>query len=127
MPAFKPKILIVDDEQESRSALARILKAKGFDVLEAKTGKEVLSRAKAEWPSLIVLDVVLPDISGTKVFEQLKADPVTKAIPILLLTAKPDAAQEIAAVRDKTSTRHFEKPGRMEDLLNTIQQMITGK
>ena len=92
MAKFKQKILIVDDEQLAREGLARGLRSRGYEVVEAGTGAEVLSRAKSEWPALIILDVVLPDIPGTEVFEQLRQDPITKAIPVLLLTAKPDVA-----------------------------------
>ena len=126
MEKFRPKIMVVDDEPEAREALARGLKAKGYDVLEAGTGKEVFSRAKVEWPSLIILDIILPDVPGTEVFKQLRSDPITKAIPVLLLTAKPDIVRELPSFSGK-SDRYFEKPGRTEDLLKTIQEMVTGK
>ncbi|MBI3616425.1 MAG: response regulator [Candidatus Omnitrophica bacterium] len=128
MPTFKPKILVVDDEEEARTGLARSLRSKGYDVLEAATGGEVVARAKAEWPALIILDIVLPDLPGTEVFESLRADPITKAIPVLLLTAKPDIVAQVPAVREKSEQYRFlEKPGRIEDLLKIIQEMLTGK
>ncbi len=126
MPAFRPKILLVDDEPEARGALARSLRLKGYEVLEAATGAEVLSRAKAEWPALIILDVILPDIPGTEVFQNLRSDPITKAIPVLLLTAKPNIVDRLPSFSGK-SDRYFEKPGRVEDLLETIHSMLTGK
>ena len=129
MSGFKPKILLVDDEVEARSGLARALKMKGYDVLEAGTGGEVVSRARDEWPGLIILDVVLPDIPGTEVFNNLRADPITKAIPILLLTAKPDVLDQAGTQLPsfRPTDRYFEKPGRVEDLLKTVQEMLTGK
>ena len=127
MATFKPKVLVVDDEPEARGGLARALRAKGYEVLEASTGGEVLGRAKAEWPTLVILDVLLPDVPGTTVFEQLQADPITKGIPVLLLTAKPDLVEQIPALREKaTRHRYFEKPGRVEDLLKTVHEMLTG-
>lgn len=130
MAGFKPKILLVDDEQEARSGLAHALKAKGYEVVEVGTGQEALSRAKGEWPGLIILDIVLPDIPGTEVFKKLRANAVTKAIPILLLTAKPDIL-EIAGTElpsfEGTRDRYFEKPGRVEELLTLIHEMLTGK
>ena len=120
MPEFRPKILIVDDEPESREPLARTLVTKGFDVLEASTGKEVLSRAKAEWPTLIILDIVLPDISGAEVFEQLRADPLTKAIPVLLVTAKPSIVRQQIPTFCEKSDRYLEKPGRIDDVLRIV-------
>ena len=130
MAGFKPKILLVDDEMEARAGLARALRAKGYEVVEVGTGQEALSRAKSEWPALLILDVVLPDIPGTEVFKKLRADAITQAIPILLLTAKPDvleqAGTQLPAFRDRID-RYFEKPGRVDDLLAVIQEMITRK
>ena len=127
---FKPKILLVDDEAEARVGLAHALRGRGYEVVEVGTGQEALSRAKGEWPTLIILDIVLPDIPGTQVFERLRADPVTKAIPVLLLTAKPDvldqAGTQLPSLREKTD-RFFEKPGRVDDLLTTVHDMLAGK
>ena len=98
-------------------------------MVEVGTGQEALSRAKSEWPTLIILDVVLPDIPGTQVFDKLRADPITKAIPILLLTAKPDvldkAGTQLPSFRE--TDRFFEKPGRVDDLMTTVHGMLTGK
>lgn len=126
MAKFQQKILLVDDEHESRAGLARALRGKGYEVAEAETGQEALSRAKGEWPALIILDIVLPDIPGTEVFERLRQDPVTKAIPVLLLTAKPDVADKIPSTYGMAD-RTFEKPGRLEDLLGMIHNMLAGK
>lgn len=123
--AFKTKILVVDDEPEARAGLARMLRGKGYEVVEVGTGLEALASAKNDWPGLIVLDIVLPDIPGTEVFDRLRKDPVTKAIPVLLLTAKPDIAEKLPPSYSGTD-RTFEKPGRMEDLLETIRGMLTG-
>jgi DNA-binding response OmpR family regulator len=130
MAGFKPKILLVDDEQEARSGLAHALKLKGYEVVEVGTGTEALSRAKGEWPGLIILDVVLPDIPGTEVFKKLRADAITKVIPILLLTAKPDVLEEAGTELpsfEGTRDRYFEKPGRVDELLALVHEMLTGK
>jgi len=130
MAGFKPKILLVDDEPEARGGLARALKGKGYDVVEVGTGQEALARAKSEWPALIILDVVLPDIPGTEVFQRMRADALTKAIPILLLTAKPDVLEEAGTQIpsfEGTRDRFFEKPGRVDELLSLIHTMLTGK
>lgn len=125
MATFKQKIMVVDDEKEARTALARVLSSKGYEVLEVGEGKPVFSLAKSKWPSLIVLDIVLPDISGIEVLKQLRADPITKAIPVLLLTAKPDVVEQLGTLKEKTD-EYFEKPGRIEDLMSTIQRMVAG-
>ncbi len=122
-PKFRPKILVVDDEPEARALLARSLRSSGYEVLEASTGEEVFRRAKVEWPTLIVLDIVLPDIPGTEVLKTLRSDPLTKAIPVLLVTAKPDVVRQVPAYQEK-SDRFVEKPSRMEEIVKTVQEML---
>ena len=130
MAGFKPKILLVDDEQEARSGLAHALRMKNYEVVEVGTGTEALARAKGEWPGLIILDIVLPDIPGTEVFKKLRADAITRAIPILLLTAKPDVLDQAGTqlpTFEGTRDRYFEKPGRVDELLSLVHEMLTGK
>ena len=84
------KILVVDDEAEARESIANMLTMKGYEVVTLATGADAAEKAKEIWPAAIILDVVLPDHSGIEVLKELRADPLTKAIPVLLLTAKPD-------------------------------------
>ncbi|MDY7033801.1 MAG: response regulator [Thermodesulfobacteriota bacterium] len=81
-----PVILVVDDTDAMRYASSKILKAAGFNVVEAETGYKALELAKQN-PDLVVLDIDLPDINGFEVCKRLKGDPDTKSIPILHLTA----------------------------------------
>lgn len=130
MATFKPKILLVDDEAEARNGLALALSMRGYEVVEVGTGTEALARAKSEWPALVILDVVLPDIPGTEVFQKLRSDAITRAIPILLLTAKPDVLEQAGTQLpsfEGTKDRYFEKPGRVDELLAIVHSMVAGK
>ena len=80
------QILIVDDYPGARYLRSRILSEAGYEVFEAGTGAEALDTARAIKPSLILLDVNLPDISGLEVCERLKADPATAGIPVIQIT-----------------------------------------
>ena|ERR1700756_1009163 len=80
------KILIVDDYPGARYLRSRILSDAGYEVMEAGTGSDAMHIARTACPSLILLDVNLPDISGVEVCEQLKRDPITAAIPIIQIT-----------------------------------------
>jgi CheY-like chemotaxis protein len=80
------QILIVDDYPGARYLRSRILSEAGYEVLEASNGTEALAMARSVNPSLILLDVNLPDISGLEVCEHLKQDPVTANIPIIQIT-----------------------------------------
>jgi CheY-like chemotaxis protein len=82
----KRQILLVDDYPGARYLRSRILSNGGYEVLEAGTGAQALIIARTAMPSLILLDVNLPDISGLEVCERLKSDPATAAIPVIQIT-----------------------------------------
>ena len=124
MAQIKQKILVVDDEPEARTAMAQMLRANGYEVLEAGEGKNVLSRASSERLALIILDMVLPDVSGTEILESLRANPLTQEIPVLLLTGKPDGMDKMASFRE-FSDRYMQKPGGADDILRMVRTMLS--
>ncbi len=81
-------VLIVDDERDLRTLLDFNLRQAGYQTAQAATGAEALARARAIRPQVIILDLNLPDVSGTDVCRLLRADPQTESIPILMLTAR---------------------------------------
>jgi CheY-like chemotaxis protein len=80
-------ILIVDDEESVRQLLRLMLRTFDVNVREACDGSEALARINEEQPSLVILDVMMPKIDGLTVLKQLRSDPKTKALPVLLFTA----------------------------------------
>ncbi len=89
----KPKILIVDDEPDVVGLIERTLKVYGFDTLNAYDGIAALDLVSAEKPDLILLDIMMPMMSGYEVCEQIKANPQTQHIPVVCLSSAhtPDA------------------------------------
>ena len=87
------RILIVDDEADIREVAALSLEmTAGWEVRTASTGAEALAMAAADAPDAILLDVMMPDMDGPTTYLWLQADPVTAAIPVVLLTAKVQSA-----------------------------------
>lgn len=86
MPKLTPRILLADDREENRYILARILRDHGYECIETTSGAETLKVAKTI-PDLVILDVMLPDISGYEVCRKLKSDPATQSISILQISA----------------------------------------
>ncbi|OGP59557.1 MAG: hypothetical protein A2V67_06305 [Deltaproteobacteria bacterium RBG_13_61_14] len=82
------KILIVDDEENVRRLVRMSLEADGYEFEEAESGEEALRKAKALKPDLVILDLMMPDQWGYVVCEELKHDPETRAIPVMILTAR---------------------------------------
>jgi two-component system phosphate regulon response regulator PhoB len=94
----KPVILVVDDEEDIRELIAINLGKEGLSVTTAETGEEALKAAAADLPALIVLDLMLPGIDGLEVCKRLKADPKTRSIPIVMLTAKGEEADIVTGL-----------------------------
>ncbi len=92
-------ILIVEDKEINRKLVRDVLQFKGFEVAEAETGEDGLELARSRQPALILMDIHLPGIDGTTALERLRADPATREIPVIALTASalPSERDEIMA------------------------------
>jgi two-component system phosphate regulon response regulator PhoB len=88
-------ILVVDDEPDIRLLIAINLRKAGYRVLEAERGDEALRLAKEQSPALILLDLMLPDLSGREVCRRLRAQPETKNTPVLMLTARNEEIDRV--------------------------------
>ena len=88
MDAMRERILVVEDEKDVREMIRLNLKAAGFDVVEAGNGAEALALAKNDPPKVIILDLMMPEMSGVEVCRALRRNPSTSRIPVLMLTAK---------------------------------------
>jgi two-component system alkaline phosphatase synthesis response regulator PhoP len=89
------RILIIDDEHDIRAVAQLTLKTiGGWNVLSASSGHQGLDKAAEEQPDAILLDVMMPDMDGIETFCALKANPTTQSIPVILMTAKVQAAEQ---------------------------------
>jgi len=89
------KVLIVDDTPEARRLILRIMQSQGnYTLMEASNGREGLDLANRQRPDLIILDLMMPEMDGFAVLDQLKANPDTASIPVIVVTAKELTAQE---------------------------------
>lgn len=117
------KVLVIDDDQGLQKMLRVVLSAHGFDVVSAFTGEEGLALAKVEKPDVIVLDVMMPGIKGRDVCRSLKADAVTRDVPVLILSAK-DSEDDIAAELAAGAVGHLTKPVNSTSLLRKVKQIL---
>ena len=92
------RILVIEDENDIRQLLRFNLEREGFAVLEAADGLGGLHMATSELPDLVVLDLMLPGMDGCDVCRRLKAQPVTAAIPVLMLTARGEEVDRIVGL-----------------------------
>ena len=119
-----PKILIADDEPSLRLLVRATLSAnKSFELIEAFDGNEALNKAQKELPELILLDVMMPGLSGFEVCERLKNDPKTNKIIIIMLTAKGQQSDRDWAI--SVGTDYFlTKPFSPIELFNLIEKIL---
>lgn len=97
MPTNGKRILLVEDDRFLRRACEASLRQRGFTVIAAMDGEEGLRLARSETPDLILLDLLMPKLPGLEVLRALKADPATKAIPVLVLS-NSSREQDVAEV-----------------------------
>jgi two-component system cell cycle sensor histidine kinase/response regulator CckA len=116
-------ILIVDDEYENLQLLSQILTEQGFSVKEAKSGLEAIKLILAATPDLILLDIVLPDLSGYDVCAQLKADVGTCDIPILFL-GEPNGIKNNNHRVDAVGPDYLRKPFRADEVLTLVEKSL---
>ncbi|MEG4317716.1 MULTISPECIES: response regulator [unclassified Microcoleus] len=122
------KILLVEDNEMNRDMLSRRLARKGHEVLIAVDGAEGVSMAKTKVPDLILMDMSLPVLDGWRATQQIKADPETKMIPVIALTANAMAGDRekcLAAGCDDYDTKPVEFPrllSKIETLLKEATQ-----
>ena len=120
---YMPKILLVEDQEMNRNMLSRRLIKRGYDVSIAVDGAEGLEKARAEKPELILMDMSLPVIDGWEATRQLKADEVTRGIPVVALTAhamSTDRDKALEAGCDAYETKPIELPR----LLETMEKLL---
>jgi PAS domain S-box-containing protein len=121
--APKMRILVVDDQAETRELVSLVLRRAGFSVVEAATGEQGLARA-AEHPDLIVLDVHLPDLSGFEVCRRIKEDRRTKDIPILQLSATLREAVHKAESLALGAESYLAHPVEPIELIATVRALL---
>ena len=118
------QILIVEDEPDLASTVAFNLEQEGFRAVSVGTGTEALARIRgAHPPDLVVLDLMLPDISGTEVCRQLRQSSETRQIPVLMLTAKSDAIDRVVGF-EVGADDYVTKPFSVRELVLRIRAIL---
>ena len=119
----KQCVLIVEDEQSLSDVLAYNLRKTGFDILQAADGQTAINRAQLHLPDLIVLDLMLPVLDGLEVCRQLRGDPRTRVIPILMLTAKSEEVDEVVGFQ-MGADDYVVKPFKLNALVQRIKALL---
>ena len=116
------RILIVEDEEAVRELEKFILEQQGYEVVEAQDGLEGLTKAEFKRPDLILLDLMMPDVSGGRMYDEMRRHPTTSGIPIVVVTGKPDAHEIFDEAIGEANV--IMKPFEADELLERIRGHI---
>ena len=119
---MKKTILIVDDEQDILDLLSYNLSKEGFALITARNGKEALEKVKQK-PDVMILDLMMPEINGLQVIQEMKKDKATSSIPILILTAKGTETDEIVGL-EVGADDYIVKPVRIGKIIARVHAVL---
>jgi len=117
------KILVVDDDLDSLKLIGLMLQRNGYEVLAASAGSQALAKATADPPDLIILDVMMPDMSGLEVCRRLRKNPDTKGIPIIMFTAKTLIDDKVAGY-EAGADDYLTKPTHPAELASRVKEIL---
>jgi DNA-binding response OmpR family regulator len=117
------KILVVDDEPELLQLLRYVLEAAGFSVVVASDGRQALEQVQKEHPDLVLCDVVMPELNGFETVQALRRNPETRALPILMLSARGQA-QDVQRALDAGADGYVTKPFSYRELVAEIKRRV---
>ena len=113
------KILVIEDEPQMRANIVTIIEMEGHRALQAENGRKGLAVAQAEHPSLVICDLMMPDMNGHEVLTALRADPVTRNMPFIFLTARGEKS-DLRKGMNLGADDYLTKPISVDDLVAAI-------
>jgi len=117
------KIMVVEDEMDVQVLLSEVLKDENYEIVQANDGIQALRSARELRPQLVLLDVMLPGIDGFEVCRRLKADPATRDIKVVMVSARSDD-QDIKEGLACGAEHYITKPIKLLELSATIQRLL---
>ena len=116
-------VMVVEDNEKNRKLMRVVLKAKGYNIIEAATGEEALNLLKNQKPDIILMDIQLPGIDGLTLIRQIKASVITKDIPIIAVTAYAMKGDE-QKILDTGCNAYVSKPINTQELPLIVEKYI---
>jgi two-component system phosphate regulon response regulator PhoB len=118
-----PLVVVIEDEADLAGVLEYNLKLAGFDVAHAAKGREGLHLVQTRSPSLVLLDLMLPDMVGTDVCRSIKSDPATRAIPVMMVTAKGEEVDRVVGF-ELGADDYVTKPFSVRELILRVRAVL---
>lgn len=120
----KKRVICIEDEPEMIDLVRLILSRKGFDVIGAEGGIEGLKLVRSEKPDLVLLDLMMPDLDGWEVYQEIKSDPELRTIPVIVVTAKAQPIDKVLGLHIAKVEDYITKPFSPQELLQSVQKLL---
>ncbi len=124
MSSEKKTAIIVEDEHDAAEMFAEMMRVTGFDVTSLYTSTNAISTIAARHPDLVILDIMMPDVSGLEVIRYMKRDPELKDIPVIFVSAKSMPA-DIQEGMDAGAANYLTKPVGFLELKNAVEAVVS--
>lgn len=121
------KIVCIEDEAEMIDLIRLILGRRGYDVIGAPGGVEGIKKVKELLPDLVLLDLMMPDMDGWEVYQQMKADETTRKIPVIVVTAKAQNIDKVLGLHIAKVDDYITKPFSPAELLASVENTLNSK
>ncbi|HCB02405.1 MAG: response regulator [Anaerolineales bacterium] len=119
------RILCIEDEPEMIDLIRLILGRKGFDVHGAPGGVEGIKMVREMKPDLVLLDLMMPDMDGWEVYQQMKAEPTTRDIPVIVVTAKAQNIDKVLGLHIAKVDDYIAKPFSPQELMESVEKVFS--
>jgi two-component system response regulator VicR len=117
-------ILCIEDEPEMIDLIRVILTRRGFEIRGANGGKEGIEIIRKEHPDLVLLDLMMPEMDGWEVYQQMKADETTKNIPVIVVTARAQSIEKVLGLHIAKVDDYIVKPFSPQELLTSVEKVL---
>jgi len=125
MPSDENRTIIyIEDDPEMIDLVGMILGRRGFQINGSPGGRKGLDQIIADPPDLILLDLMMPDMDGWDVYQQLKSNQITKNIPVIVITAKAQAIDKVLGLHIAKVDDYITKPFRPQELLDSVDHVL---
>jgi DNA-binding response OmpR family regulator len=124
MAGDQKRVVCIEDEAEMIDLVRLILGRKGFSVIGANGGIEGLEAVRREKPDLVLLDLMMPDMDGWEVYQQIKADTVLREIPVIVVTAKAQSIDKVLGLHIAKVDDYITKPFGPQELLESVEKIL---
>jgi DNA-binding response OmpR family regulator len=119
------QVVYIEDEQEMIDLVSLILSRKGYVVTGANGGRDGLNLVRQKRPDLVLLDLMMPDMDGWEVYQQMKADDKLRQIPVIVITAKAQSIDKVLGLHIAKVDDYISKPFSPQDLLESVEKVFS--